>query len=188
MSIAQRLYHALFASWERGPIEKCAPQKFGDRLLITDRRMMFDVPFEPVPIYCERVDGFFQWSDGSKRPRTIDYLQLMLQWRDEAAIELPVIQRPADAFGDAWEIKGVYENEEDEEEEDGDGDIHGAAFDYVAIQGVTFCAWNLWLIAQMPNARMTFIDDTLDRRLFCRPSSFVFDGGRGLVMPTGGNQ
>lgn len=168
------------------------PLKVGDRLFISDSRIMLDLAWEPVPRYREIIDGKRTWfENGVEKEVTskewIGFDTMMSKQIFDCSFAVPFIPQPAGTAGSGWLVSNICDGC------DGKGSYAGfvcqdcdglkevleeadAASYPVKYQGISFAARLLWIIGQLPNAKLgkPFPQD---------PMTFVFDGGRGIVMP-----
>ena len=192
------LYNAIFVpDWKLSGNPKCVPQKVGERLLVTDARILVDIPFHPVTLWREQVGEDFNWHEGDK-PVCRDgkhWLDLAATlekfFLDTTSYPIPLATKP-EHTPDTWltiidcdHCNGVgslygYPCVEC----DGNckfEDLHPSAGEPVSIEGNDYSRRFIWMLSQLPNARFVH----LDRSTTGDPqsASFVFDGGRGVLMP-----
>lgn len=189
----QHLFQAVFLEGFGVTIRPGAwPLKVGDRLLISDSRMMIDVSWEPVPKYREIIDGKKIWfENGTEKEVTlkewIAFDALLANQSFECSFDVPFIPQPAGTVGSGWLVTNICEGC------DGKGSYAGfvcqvcdglkevleeadAASYPVKYQGISFAARLLWIIGQLPDVK-------LGKPRPQDPMPFVFRGGRGIVMP-----
>lgn len=192
------LYNAIFVpDWKLSGNPKCVPQKVGEYLLITDARILIELPFCSVPLWREQVGEDFYWHEGEK-PVSKDkkyWLDLAATlekfFLDTTSYPIPLATKPEDT-PDTWltiidcdfcngggSLYGHLCPECDGNRKF--DDLHPSASEPVSIEGNDYSRRFIWILNQLPNARFVH----LDRSTTGDPNSasFVFDGGRGVLMP-----
>lgn len=192
------LYHAIFVpDWKLSGNPKCIPQKVGSSMLISDARILIELPFFPVHFWREQVGEDFNWHEGDKpiskdKKRWLD-LNAVLEkfFQNTACYPIPLATKPEDV-PDTWltfincdfcsgagRLYGDYcpECNGDRKFED----LHPAASEAVSIEGSDYSRRFVWILNALPNAKFVH----LDRSATGDPqaASFVFDGGCGVLMP-----
>lgn len=189
----QDLFQAIFVEgfgWVLRP--GVWPLKVGDRLFMSDSRMMIDVAWASVPKYREIIDGKKTWfENGSEKnvasKEWISFDTMMSKQSFDCSFNVPFVPQPAGTVGSGWLVTNICDGC------DGKGSYAGfvcqdcdglkvvleeadAANYPVKYQGISFAARLLWIIGQLPNVK-------LGKPQPQDPMPFVFDGGRGIVMP-----
>lgn len=170
------------------------PLKIGDRLIVSDARIMVDVHWEPVIRYREKQtpSGRNAWFENGAEKEVaakewIDFVAMLEKQNFDCCFDVPMIPQPAGTHGLGWKIlrecdgcngKGNYAGFVCQ---DCDGKKQAceeaeAALYPVAYDGQNFAARLLWIIGQLPNAK-------LGKTQGLNAVTFTFDGGRGLLMP-----
>ena len=167
------------------------PIRDNGRILITDGRICFDFPDCEVPKY--RLQDGDSWKfipETSCKPFLGDYREAFQGVDFTPTHDIPPITPPAGIANWQWigltpcddcqgdgEVYCNYGHRHECGNCDGTGslmDIVEEAREPVEVSGVKFGKQLLWLIKQLPNAKLgPVVEDA--------PTGFVFDGGRGVL-------
>lgn len=169
------------------------PIRDDGRLLITDGRICFDFPDYDVPRYRIKDSKgwkFFPESEPSRKVYLGDYREIFKGVDFTPTNDVPHIDPPAGITNWQWvglvhcddchgegEVLCNYGHEHECGNCDGTGrlmDVVEEAGKPVDVLGAKFGKRLLWLIGQLPNARLGPV-------VIDAPTGFVFDGGRGVL-------
>ena len=195
MTITQTIYQAVFVEGLGNLLRTGAwPLKVGDRLIISDARIMVDVPWEPVNKYREKqpLTGQNAWFEGGAEKQVsskewIDFVAMLEKESFDCPFDCPNIPQPAGTHGLGWGVLRICDGCHGKGNyagfvcQDCDGKKRAyeeaeAAQYAVVHDGQNFAARLLWIINQLPNAKLGHCNGL-------NAVAFTFDGGRGILMP-----